>query len=166
MGVNLKFSDMRRAFKHVDLDNSGTVSRNELERALELWNVPMTQERLDALWRSVDTTGDGEIDYGEFVHALARDTVAGAKKPEGKASKKISFEEQAAQNDMSAAEDQLNSRFSDMHKAFKFVDADNSGTINRSELERALELWNLPLKRRQVRSRLGSKSPTLQPQGL
>jgi len=43
------------------------------------------------------------------------------------------------------ASEALNSRFSDMFKAFQFVDLDRSGTLNKAELTRAIEMWNLPV---------------------
>jgi len=39
----------------------------------------------------------------------------------------------------------LNSRFSNMLKAFKYGDLDGSGTLNKKEIMRALDLWNIPL---------------------
>ena len=43
------------------------------------------------------------------------------------------------------ASDALNSRFSDMFKAFQYVDLDRSGTLDKKEIARALDLWNLPI---------------------
>ena len=54
VGLNTRFADMRKAFKYVDLDNSGTVDRSELERALQLWNVPMTKTHIDVFWEKCD----------------------------------------------------------------------------------------------------------------
>ena len=42
-----------------------------------------------------------------------------------------------------AVQDALNSRFSNMHKAFQYVDVDNSGGISASELIRVMKLWNV-----------------------
>ena len=72
--LNSRFSDMHKAFQYVDLDNSGTIDRSELERALRLWGVNLSKEKIDALWDICDTTRDGEINYAEFVHVFARDT--------------------------------------------------------------------------------------------
>ena len=44
-----------------------------------------------------------------------------------------------------AASGALNSRFSNMFKAFQYVDVDRSGTLNEKELRRALDFWNVPL---------------------
>ena len=43
------------------------------------------------------------------------------------------------------AEHALNSRFSNMFKAFQYVDLDRSGKVDRSEIKRALDLWGLEL---------------------
>jgi len=70
-----RFSDMFLAFKYLDVDNSGYISEAELSRALELWNVPHTKEALTELMSVCDRDSNGEVSYGEFVKALARDTV-------------------------------------------------------------------------------------------
>ena len=43
------------------------------------------------------------------------------------------------------ASDALNSRFSDMFKAFQYVDMDRSGTLDEKEIRRALDMWNIPM---------------------
>ena len=71
--LNSRFSDMRKAFQYVDLDNSGTVNADELDRALQMWGLQLPRAKVDALMSMCDTTGDGEISYAEFVHALKRE---------------------------------------------------------------------------------------------
>jgi len=71
--LNSRFSNMRRAFKWMDLDNSGSVGRPELKRALELWNIPNVETVLDGLMAVCDVDDSGQVDYKEFVDALARD---------------------------------------------------------------------------------------------
>jgi Ca2+-binding EF-hand superfamily protein len=43
------------------------------------------------------------------------------------------------------ASEALNSRFSDMFKAFQYVDLDRSGTLDWKEIRRALDMWNMPV---------------------
>jgi len=43
------------------------------------------------------------------------------------------------------ASESLNSRFSDMFKAFQYVDLDRSGTLDEKEIRRALDMWNIPI---------------------
>ena len=54
-GLNTRFSDMHKAFQSVDLDRSGTLDRSEIERALNMWGVPMSPAKLDQLWEQLDT---------------------------------------------------------------------------------------------------------------
>ena len=77
-GLNSRFSDMFKAFQYVDLDRSGRLSKQEISRALDLWNVPMEDDILDLLLSDCDQDGDGGVSYEEFVDKLARGTVAPA----------------------------------------------------------------------------------------
>ena len=45
-GMNSRFSDMFKAFQYVDLDRSGRLSKKELQRALDLWNIPISDDQL------------------------------------------------------------------------------------------------------------------------
>ena len=74
-GLNSRFSDMYKAFQYVDLDRSGRLSKEELRRALDLWNIPLTDEKLNLIMDECDLDGDG-VSYTEFVDKLARETVA------------------------------------------------------------------------------------------
>ena len=76
--LNARFTDMKKAFRFVDTDNSGTLDRNEIRRAMDMWNIPIDDEKLDDLIAACDADGDGNVVYNEFVDVLARDTVAPA----------------------------------------------------------------------------------------
>ena len=76
--INSRFTDMKKAFRFVDTDNSGTLDRNEIRRAMDMWNIPIDDKTLDDLIAACDPDGDGQVVYNEFVDVLARDTVAPA----------------------------------------------------------------------------------------
>ena len=76
--LNSRFSDMFKAFQYVDLDRSGTLNEKEIRRALDMWNIPIEDDKLKDLIAACDEDGNGEVDYKEFVDVLARDTVAPA----------------------------------------------------------------------------------------
>ena len=73
--LNERYSNMFKAFQFIDTDRSGRVDRQEIERALDLWNLPADDDKIKALLSQLDYDGDG-VDYKEFVDALARDTVS------------------------------------------------------------------------------------------
>ena len=77
-GLNSRFTDMYKAFQYVDLDRSGRLSKKELRRALDLWNIPIDDHKLDLMLAHCDKDGDGGVSYEEFVDVLARETVAPA----------------------------------------------------------------------------------------
>ena len=76
--INTRFTDMKKAFRFVETDNSGTLDKKEIRRAMDMWNIPIDDEKLDDLIAACDTDGDGHVVYNEFVDVLARDTVAPA----------------------------------------------------------------------------------------
>ena len=201
--LNNRFSDMFKAFQYVDLDRSGTLDKQEVRRALDLWNIPIDDEKLDELIEACDHDGDGQVDYKEFVDVLARDTVApaalgkrdmqakeamgvesldkaflghgnavknarasindsgsapsnkqaaAAAVPAPQMAVPMSGDERAARREklkkgsfVQSASTALNNRFSDMFKAFQYVDLDRSGTLDKQEVRRALDLWNIPI---------------------
>ena len=53
--------------------------------------------------------------------------------------------EQEKKKLMASTEEALNSRFSDMYKAFQYLDLDRSGRLNKKELSRAMDMWNIPI---------------------
>eukprot|EP00312_Isochrysidales_sp_CCMP1244_P000330 CAMPEP_0196669694 /NCGR_PEP_ID=MMETSP1090-20130531/805_1 /TAXON_ID=37098 /ORGANISM="Isochrysis sp, Strain CCMP1244" /LENGTH=218 /DNA_ID=CAMNT_0042007257 /DNA_START=100 /DNA_END=756 /DNA_ORIENTATION=+ len=74
--IHQRFVDMRRAFQNIDIDGNGRLSEAEVRGALDNWNAPLEDKQIAALFRACDPDQDGQIDYKEFVAALARDTVA------------------------------------------------------------------------------------------
>jgi len=66
-----RFANMRAAFKHADLDGSGTVSVAELEHALKMLNIPIDREEVIELAKKCDASGDGDISYAEFADLIA-----------------------------------------------------------------------------------------------
>ena len=73
--LNNHFTHVRDAFRKLDLDNSMTLSRSEIKRAMQQWNIPVSNEVVDGLLMALDKNGDDAISYDEFVKVLARDTV-------------------------------------------------------------------------------------------
>jgi calcium-dependent protein kinase len=61
------------AFRVFDIDGNGTISREELRKILLGGNVDVEGDKsLDDVIREVDTDGDGEISFDEFVKMMSK----------------------------------------------------------------------------------------------
>eukprot|EP00878_Enallax_costatus_P017856 GHUV01018763.1.p1 GENE.GHUV01018763.1~~GHUV01018763.1.p1 ORF type:complete len:465 (+),score=162.98 GHUV01018763.1:210-1604(+) len=72
VGQNLspdELSGLRELFKSIDADSSGTITVEEMRRALQHWGHKISDAELQSLMAIADVDGDGLIDYNEFVAA-------------------------------------------------------------------------------------------------
>ena len=66
----LQESHLRSAFAYFDQDNSGQISAEELRLCLQSDDFTLTEEQIQQLLEGVDTDGDGQIDYVEFINMM------------------------------------------------------------------------------------------------
>ncbi|GBF87955.1 calcium-dependent kinase [Raphidocelis subcapitata] len=64
-----ELAGLQQLFQSFDADNSGTVTVDELWSALKAWGHKIHEDDLKALVSLSDVSGDGLIDYNEFVAA-------------------------------------------------------------------------------------------------
>lgn len=69
-GGDLAFQRQRLAatFAFYDMDRSGFLEKSEIFQALNTAGFLISKENFDALIGSIDTNGDGKIDFEEFVY--------------------------------------------------------------------------------------------------
>lgn len=60
---------LKELFKGIDTDGSGTITVDELRKALSHWGHKISAIELEELMRFADVDGNGIIDYNEFVAA-------------------------------------------------------------------------------------------------
>jgi len=63
-------AEMKSAFGVFDHDGSGTISLDELRKVMQSFGEILTDEELDTMIKEVDTDGDGQIDYKEFMQFM------------------------------------------------------------------------------------------------
>ena len=139
--VASRFTKMRDAFKALDSDQSGSISRQELQRGLHMWNLgdqSGNDELIDSIMAACDKDGSGGIDYKEFVDCLSRDKRVGnavalaavketmpkqsmPKRPASPRSRVPSPALINAKNAVHAAELAVSSRFKNVHQAAQHV---------------------------------------------
>merc|ERR1719244_1453494 len=64
-------TDVKAAFKRIDINNDGQISREELRTGMKL-----TNEDLDLVFAIGDLDGDGEINIGEFIRVMSPSAAA------------------------------------------------------------------------------------------
>lgn len=60
----------RAAFDLFDIDKQGTISVKEVCKIMKNFGNPMPEEHVRALFNKIDTSGDGEIEFDEFVSLM------------------------------------------------------------------------------------------------
>lgn len=77
---------LEELFAELDSDQSGNISKSELEQALvKIYGKPLERKQVDAMMKAADTDGDGEISLSEFLSMMAQVDKVGEDKP-GKSS--------------------------------------------------------------------------------
>jgi len=69
--VDRRFKSMHDAFRSIDEDKDGSISKEELKRALTQWNLCTNETAIDAAFQHADKKGDGKMSFAEFAN-LAR----------------------------------------------------------------------------------------------
>jgi len=127
-----KTAAMFKAFKYNEAADSAQQARADpkAERARSNTEAPLPTA--DDRERAAQTT------YTQKAHSASP-----AARP---VDHEAEFERQRLRKEMlSATESSMNSRFTDMFKAFQYIDLDRSGRLSRPEILRALKLWNIPV---------------------
>ena len=66
-------AELREVFSVFDKSGTGTVTANDLRAAMSLVGEKLTREEVDDVIRLADTSGDGKIDYDEFIRFILQD---------------------------------------------------------------------------------------------
>ena len=62
-----KINEYKEAFDMFDKDKSGTISANEITKIMKNFGNPVSKKEVERMIAEIDTSGDGELDFEEFV---------------------------------------------------------------------------------------------------
>merc|ERR1712167_2414 len=62
--------EIREAFNLFDADQSGAIDVRELKAAMRALGFEVKKEELKKMISDIDTSGDGDIDFGEFLEMM------------------------------------------------------------------------------------------------
>lgn len=151
--VESRFSDMQAAFRYIDVDNSGTISKVELERALVHWGIvgSTSDASVQAVLAACDESGRGEINYEEFVSAFSKDDFM--KNPNKKAPPdplegawgklRPGCTPKMLRQAHRQIKDKLTTKFGTIARAFRQWDENKNGFLGRDEFDFGLLDLNL-----------------------
>ena len=61
---------IKQFFNQLDVDNSGTLTIEEVEKAFKQIDIGITEEELKQIWEGLDFHKDGQVNYSEFLAAM------------------------------------------------------------------------------------------------
>jgi calcium-dependent protein kinase len=61
---------LKQFFNQLDVDNSGTLTIEEVENAFKEIDIDITDEELKQIWEGLDFHKDGQVNYSEFLAAM------------------------------------------------------------------------------------------------
>ena len=67
-----KLAEYREAFNMFDRNKKGTLSIGDITKIMKNFGYPMTKEEARGMISHVDASGDGEVDFDEFVMLMEK----------------------------------------------------------------------------------------------
>lgn len=67
-----EINEFREIFNLVDKDGGGSISKAELSELLDTLGIDATPEEVDLMISEIDSDGNGDIDFEEFVAVMSR----------------------------------------------------------------------------------------------
>lgn len=93
---------LRDAFKMMDKDNGGTISKSELKKFFKSLGMKIKPAEFDKAFDEVDEDGSGEIDFEEFCQFTKQTGFMGGdqEKPEDKSKKVLRAKKKSVKRDL------------------------------------------------------------------
>ena len=153
-----KHSSLTGAFRSVDKDGSGYISRGELEMCIRSLNLDsIRKDVIDTLCDFIDCEnnvdddedcGPTDIQYREFARAFGNDDIMAMKPLQAKVEVAKPPPTPPPHNTVPtsvAAVIKTKFKPDQLKAAFDFVDANKDNKLTRAEVRRALSTWGMPL---------------------
>jgi Ca2+-binding EF-hand superfamily protein len=155
-----RFTEVRRGFRLLDEDHSGRLDREELKAVLMMFNLDIKSHLVDKIIDIADADGSGDIDYAEFAQIMTCENIfdlnhgANAKnfadlkgapaKRVGGPTIRAGVNPKEVQYAQQCLKESLLTKYSRLTDAFKSIDDDRTGHLEREEVKRLLVEFNIP----------------------
>lgn len=118
--------DLHALFTKFDTDSSGSLSADEIKKALSTLGVRLSDDAFQSLYHEFDADGSGSVKYTEFVHGVMIES---------------QIDEVFRQIQKAAA---VHKNKLDLSKPFKDFDKSGDGSLNKKEFK--LALFNMKVR--------------------
>jgi len=153
-----KFGTVRQAFRYLDADHDGKISRSEMRYFFRAYNF--NEDIADRFYDMLDRDRSGELEYGEFMKFVAPyvqpDYMATCSSPEcnSTTSTRTPSPHSSTPDITKDIDPELrnifefigrkaNEKFSNAREALRYVDRNNDGSISREEMQCFFRAFNL-----------------------
>jgi calmodulin len=155
--METRFTQIRKAFRTMDEDASGTVTRKEMKGILLAFNLNLAEDVITALIDIADFDGDGNINYAEFARLMTADDIMSINPnyrrdaaPKPKKEQFRLYPGGPTADDLRKAQVQLreriNTKYTYLTDAFRKIDEDHSGRLGKPELQTLCYELNMHLE--------------------
>ncbi|XP_033107844.1 EF-hand calcium-binding domain-containing protein 6-like isoform X2 [Anneissia japonica] len=158
-----QYQDLAKAFRSIDKNSNGVITRKELRDLLYTFMIPMTREEFGLLWKRYDPQDKGYIDHQHFLKMMGRafapgDTEGVSKRivedsqatlelhHNGQQEKQMNITLNQAQNATFISADELEQKLKDRFRdkyssfqaAFNAIDTAKTGKVSIKDLQKIL----------------------------
>jgi len=127
-GADLTDEKLKDVFEHIDVDGSGELDVDELQQCMKSLGANISKEDILKMMQLGDADADGAVDFDEFVKMVrAIDEKAQRRAAEKKWCSVFSAFPLTEMDDKG------------LHNLFNDIDADSSGSLDKSEVASLLE---------------------------
>ena len=69
-----KIAEYKEAFDMFDKSHKGTISASDITKIMKNFGYPISRKEVEGMIAEIDTSGDGELDFEEFVTLMQKQT--------------------------------------------------------------------------------------------
>ena len=153
-----RFTEVRRGFRLLDEDHSGHLTKEEMRAVIMMFNLDIKHHLLTKIIEVADVDGDGDIDYAEFARIMTCEDIVkeyqNSRELKGMATgekeRRVggpTLRPGVTPDQLRSAQQTFKSEFEEKYRrltdAFKFIDADRTGYLERDEIKRLLLEFNI-----------------------
>ena len=69
-----KINEYKEAFDMFDKNKKGTISANDITKIMKNFGYPISRKEVESMVAEMDTSGNGELDFEEFVTFMQKQT--------------------------------------------------------------------------------------------